>query len=227
MRKLFFLSLLLLNINLVVAQKKKAVFLDTLGKETNFIGMMSIYNTGRYKQVIDESNEKIRYLTWKKATPQQIDSAVEKTKTKFLLPDKLGTAYQYFDYADINGKTISLGEQKNKILVINFWFVGCGPCEIEMPELNALVEKYKKNDNVIFLSFSRSPTTKTIKFLEKKPFRYHTMVMTEELRNQFKISIYPTNYVIDKNGVHHFASKGIGAGSIHIMDSYIQSALRD
>ena len=37
--------------------------------------------------------------------------------------------------------------------MVNFWYINCGPCIIEMPVLNQLVEDYKESD-INFLSFS-------------------------------------------------------------------------
>jgi len=53
----------------------------------------------------------------------------------------------------MNEKTYSLSSLKGKIFVINFWFLECKPCVIEIPELNKIVEKHK-SEEVLFLAFA-------------------------------------------------------------------------
>ena len=62
---------------------------------------------------------------------------------------KLVPMLRIFAAVDMNGNSYSLGILKGKVVVINFWFVECKPCVIEMPELNEIVEKYK-SEEVVF-----------------------------------------------------------------------------
>lgn len=206
-------------------QKKKVEYLDTLGNKADFMTFMSIYNTGRYKWSYDNSNEKIRYITWARNNQIEIDSILRQTESKVLIAEKIGTKFNYLEFKEISGNTFDAENLKGKILVINFWFVGCGPCEIEMPELNELVNQYKDHKNIVFISFSRSNESKTRQFLNRKKFNYPAVSMDETLRNEFKISVYPTNYVIDENGIYQFASKGIGAGSVTLINNKISELL--
>jgi thiol-disulfide isomerase/thioredoxin len=207
-------------------QKKKAEFLDTLGNKADFITFMSIQNTGRYKWYYDNSNDKIRYIKWKRYNQNEIDSVLSATEKRILLTEKIGTEFNYSEWKDLNGNIYNPEYLKSKILVINFWFVGCGPCEIEMPELNELVNQYKDNKEVLFLSFSRSTAGKTKHFLNRKTFKYQTIIMDESLKSEFKISIYPTNYIIHKDGTYQFASKGIGSGAVTLMNKKIQELIQ-
>jgi thiol-disulfide isomerase/thioredoxin len=227
MKRKTIILLLLITISIQsIAQRKKAEFLDTLGNKADFLTFMSIYNTGKFRLSTDNSNKKVRYVKWERYNQAEIDSVLENTKTRILMPEKTGMAFNYSQFKDVNGNTFDSEYLKGKILVINFWFVGCGPCEIEMPELNKLVNQYKDNKEVVFISFSRSSESKTRQFLNRKKFNYPTVAMDEALRNEFKISAYPTNYVIDKNGTFYFASKGVGAGSVTLINKAIQEQLR-
>lgn len=41
-----------------------------------------------------------------------------------------------------------------KVVVIDLWATWCGPCMVEKPYYEALVEKYKDNDNIVLLAVS-------------------------------------------------------------------------
>ncbi len=223
-KTLYCIILLLLSFS-TLAQKKKAVYLDTIGNTSDIYGMLSILNTGHFKQVIDNSDDKIRYMRWEKNTTKEFDSLMARTKDRILVKNKVGEEFDFPAVKDINGKIYNAETLRDKIVVINFWFVGCAPCEVEMPELNSLVEKYKDNSEIVFISFSRSKEEKTREFLLKKNFNYRVVIMEKELNEKFKISTYPTNYVIDSDGNYQYASRGIGAGSIYILEQNIKLVL--
>lgn len=75
-----------------------------------------------------------------------------------------------FKAATINGDTIELKKLRGKVVVINFWFIGCAPCIAEIPALNKLAEEYESED-VVFIAFSEN-TKKAIldEFLPKYTF---------------------------------------------------------
>jgi peroxiredoxin len=112
-----------------------------------------------------------------------------------------------FSMTDIAGNIYTNENLKGKIVVLNFWFTTCLPCIKEMPELNELVEKYKKK-NVVFLAIAKDKEDAVKKFLEKTPFNYN-QVVSPALCEQFSITGYPTSIVINKNGVVKYVKKGV------------------
>jgi thiol-disulfide isomerase/thioredoxin len=226
-KTILFSTILLASIFDAKAQRKKVIYLDTLGNEIKWETHMSIRNTGRYKYIWDESNEKIRYIKPIPTTQEEFDSTFIATEARIAIKEKIGTKFNYTELVDINGKLYSMDHLKGKLIVINFWFVGCGPCEVEMPELNNLYKKFNNYPDVIFISYAKSKEAKIQRFLEKNDFWYPVIVLTDEQAQEFKIEAYPTNFLIDKNGVFIYASRGISPGAVHIMESKIIAALKN
>jgi Thiol-disulfide isomerase and thioredoxins len=56
-----------------------------------------------------------------------------------------------FTFADLTGRSHSLGEYQGKVVVLNFWATWCFPCREEMPMLNKLAPELAERD-VIFLA---------------------------------------------------------------------------
>ena len=56
---------------------------------------------------------------------------------------------------DIHGDTADLKIiSSNKVTFIDFWFIPCGPCFVEMNMLHSLYGKYKGDPNVAFLTIT-------------------------------------------------------------------------
>lgn len=48
-----------------------------------------------------------------------------------------------FALKDMAGRTVTLADLKGKVVAVNFWATWCGPCEWEMPSMEALHRKYR------------------------------------------------------------------------------------
>ena len=60
-----------------------------------------------------------------------------------------------FSVYNIHGDTTNLKAiSSNKVTFIDFWFIPCGPCFVEMNMLHKLYAKYKDNPNVAFLTIT-------------------------------------------------------------------------
>lgn len=155
----------------------------------------------------------------------ELEQRLSETLNRLKVEDNLGKELPNFSATDISGKTYNILELRGKILVFNYWFTGCLPCLMEVPALNKLVERYKNNDDVVFISFAPDPVDKLKKHLKKERFLYPTVHFSEDLRSLMKLKSYPTNVVIDRDGKYIYESKGVGFGSVGLLDRAIQKAL--
>jgi len=115
---------------------------------------------------------------------------------------------------DIYGNKINTKDLKGKIIVINYWFINCPPCRLEIPELNKIVADYKSDTSVVFIAIALDDVDEIADFISSQPFHYTLIGEGKYLDDSYKIKGYPTNLVIDKEGKVYFNSMGFGPNTV-------------
>jgi thiol-disulfide isomerase/thioredoxin len=121
-----------------------------------------------------------------------------------------GEGIASFSAHDINGNKIKLKELIGKVVVLNFWFIGCPPCRMEIPELNKIVLQYTDDPNVVFIAIALDYKSDIKKYIKDTPFLYHIIDDGKMYADLYKIRLYPTNVVLDKGGKVRFHTSGYG-----------------
>lgn len=119
-----------------------------------------------------------------------------------------------FTVSTITGEKVSLNALKGKIVVLNFWFTGCGPCKQEIPYLNELVNKYDPS-KVVFIAFAIDKSKRILKeFLKDTPFKYKIIPNSAKIASDYRIVLYPSHTIIDRTGKIVFHVDGGGDENI-------------
>lgn len=106
-----------------------------------------------------------------------------------------------FNFTDLNNRIYNSETTKDKIVVINCWFVACTPCAAEMPDLNQLVKQYQKQKDVLFVALTLDPADAIRDFLKQKEFRYAIVPDKDAyLKERLKIIGYPTQLIVNRQG---------------------------
>jgi thiol-disulfide isomerase/thioredoxin len=130
-----------------------------------------------------------------------------------------------FNTKDIDGNKIDLKNAKDKIIVINFWFVNCGPCRREIPDLNKLVDSFKTNEKVLFIGVALDAKSDLEKFLKQFPFNYTIVDDGRWIADKYGIRFYPTHVVIDTEGKVYFHTSGLATNTVYWIKKSINELL--
>ncbi len=107
-----------------------------------------------------------------------------------------------FNFIDVNGKHYTSENTKGKIVLFKCWFINCGACILEMPQLNRMVEKYKDRDDILFISLAMDPKKPLQAFLKTTQFDYGTVPNQEKYMDKgLKVPAYPYHFLINKEGL--------------------------
>ncbi len=131
-----------------------------------------------------------------------------------------------FEVKLLSGESLKASELKGKIIVLNFWATWCGPCRMEIPELNELVSEFKENKDIVFLAITSENKKTVSEFLKKQKFEYRIAVEGLNVQNKFKIFAYPTHFIIDKKGRIVFKQVGYLPGTGKRLERRISSLLK-
>lgn len=128
--------------------------------------------------------------------------------SKFMVGDKLPDfTVETFNSSYTDG-TFSTADARGKILVINFWYISCGVCIDEMPDIEALNKTYEDDIVVLALHKDNSERSGAQAFINSKGWSSHKTIFGKELDGDLlykkcvtNFNDYPVTIVLDQNGV--------------------------
>ena len=105
-----------------------------------------------------------------------------------------------FTLTDLEGKPWHLRDLQGKVVLVNFWATWCPPCRKEMPDLQALYDKYKDQGFVV-LSISDEEISKVKLFIEEKQISYPVLLDPgRKVNDVFIVEGIPKSFVYDREG---------------------------
>lgn len=136
------------------------------------------------------------------------------------------TSAPTFNVTSLQGEKFDLAALRGKVVVLNFWYIGCAPCRVEMPGLNQLVSDFKSRD-VVFIAVALDAAVDLRTFLTEKPFKYHIVADGEKIAQMFDVDTYPTHIVINKEGVVSIRQIGGNEKRSEELRPFIERALNE
>ena len=110
---------------------------------------------------------------------------------------------------------------ENKIVLLDFWYTGCGECFVKFPQLQAFYDKYKDDNSIAVCAINKpieeDKPGEAHQLVEKKGYTFPNLLPTDaELPEKFDIQGYPTTLVIDCNGMVVY--KGSIEGAVKMVE---------
>ena len=107
-----------------------------------------------------------------------------------------------FTLADLDGETWTLSDLRGQPVIINFWATWCGPCRIEMPELQAAYDQYQDQGLVILaLDQAESPDVVSAFFYDEMNLTFTPLLDSEMQISQLYGAVnFPTTFFLNGAG---------------------------
>lgn len=106
-------------------------------------------------------------------------------------------------FVSLQGKRITTGDLRGKVVLVNFWATDCVICVREMPQITATYDKYRERGfETIAVAMQYDPPNYVLSYVEKTrlPFTVSLDPMGELARAFGDVKLTPTTFVIDKRG---------------------------
>ena len=105
-----------------------------------------------------------------------------------------------FTLADLQGKAWHLQDLRGKVVLVNFWATWCPPCRKEMPDLDALYNKFKDQGFVV-LAISDEEAAKVSPFIAEHKISYPVLLDPgRKVNDLFIVEGIPKSFVYDRAG---------------------------
>jgi thiol-disulfide isomerase/thioredoxin len=112
---------------------------------------------------------------------------------------------------DLEGKSVSLSDYKGKVILVNFWATWCEPCQVEIPWLIEMQQKYGPKGFVILgIALDEEGKSVVAPYVAKErfdvngqkfPMIYPILIGNDDAADKFGgLFGYPTSILISRDG---------------------------
>ena len=147
-----------------------------------------------------------------------VENTEMESQLELLSEDELeGVTFKRGDvFADMSvttpeGKTYKISEilKEKKAVVLNFWYINCGPCQMEFPYMQDAYENYQDSIEILAVNPYDGTDETVSEFQKKYELTFPMAVIDEDWAQYLEIQAYPTTIVIDRYGIVSFKHTGM------------------
>jgi thiol-disulfide isomerase/thioredoxin len=205
---------------------ERSIVKDSAGNVYPFSMWQSLLFRGYTVKPEDPFNKKTDFLLVK-LTGEELDkrdaALAKPPKSSYF---KTGKVIKLFKTTDITGNPVDLTKAEGRIVVLNFWFINCMPCRMEIPDLNTLANEFKDNPNVVFISVGLDFKEDIEYFLQRMPFAYTLIDNGKSIADQYGIKMFPTNLVVGPDDKVYYHSSGYAMNQAYWLRKTINELLK-
>lgn len=117
--------------------------------------------------------------------------------------DPAFTAAPDFTLHTVDGTPVRLSDLRGKVVLLNFWATWCPPCKAEMPDLNALHEKYGAEHDFTVVGINMEERAADVAaFARARQITFPLLLDPEGAvsAGRYAIRSLPTSLIIDREG---------------------------
>ncbi len=90
-------------------------------------------------------------------------------------------------------------ELRGKVILLDFWNIGCAPCVASLPDLQQIHDTYKDRGLVV-IACAAGDTKKTKEFLDKHGYHFPAGMASYQMLLDYTVRSNPSYFMIDREG---------------------------
>lgn len=112
----------------------------------------------------------------------------------------VGTKLKSFRLKDLEGKEVTNGRYRKRVMLVNFWGTWCAPCLKELPEFDRLYRRYRKAGMTLVAIATDEEAEPVKELAAKRKLRAKILIGGEAYAEQYGAPNFPFTYVVDTTG---------------------------
>jgi peroxiredoxin len=133
-----------------------------------------------------------------------------------------------FTLRQIDGPNLRLGEQRGRVVMVNFWATWCGPCRVELPHLARLHDKYR-GSGFLLLGVNIDEDSNAAKALASKMGLTFPVLLDskKEVVGSYDLNAMPATVLIDRDGRVRHLHRGYKDGVEQVYEQQVRALLKE
>lgn len=152
--------------------------------------------------------DKTYYFKVKSSDAKKNEAAVDTSqpfRTQLPVPTgtEVGKRAPDFTVYTIDGAAVTLSQLRGKIVMVNFWAIGCGACVAEMPDIEAVYKTWAGPKELRILAINAGDHPIYIRnFIEEQKMTLPIFIDSDKTAvRDYQISRIPRTFFIDSSGM--------------------------
>ena len=166
------------------------------------------------------------------ASPQETTAAETVPESAAILASDgkvvLGGIMPDYEATTLDGKPFQMGGAGEKVVLLNIWATWCGPCRIEIPELEALHKKLAPQGfEVLGVSIDDPGADQVVRdFVSEQHMTYPVVLDPRgRIADMFQTTVIPTSALIDRSGKIVWMHRGLVRATDPALNAALEEAL--
>lgn len=114
----------------------------------------------------------------------------------------VGSMMPEYSSMSLDGSRFDLASRRGNVVLVNVWATWCPPCRAEIPELQALHDKYvDQKFEVVGISVDEAGADTVKQFVQEHKMTYPVALDSEgKIAELLQTSVLPTSVLLDRSG---------------------------
>ena len=127
----------------------------------------------------------------------------------------------------LDGKKITLSEQRGKVVLISFWATWCPPCRLELSHMQAdVIERFAGKDLVVLPISRGEERAKVEAYINKMGYTFPIgLDIDQSIYRKYASNYIPRSILVGRDGVVEYVGVGYDEQIAKELDAAIETAL--
>lgn len=139
----------------------------------------------------------------------------------------VGVRAPEYRLATTGGDSLSLSELRGRVVLVSFWATWCGPCRLELPQLQKLYEQYRdRGVEIAAISVDRR-ASEVAPFARRLCLSFPVLLGDAVVRSAYRVMSLPSLFIIDRAGVIRYRHTGYAPGMEGVVAEHVEALLAE